>query len=392
MSEPQINSKYIEGAARTTAGIYKINQQILAGVKLPIPPLSEQRRIVECLDDHLSRLDAAGNSLSHAASLFAPQTRSLYTAATEGRSSRPSIEPVPNFRATRQDVWQSGNEGKKYRSPAIPDVSTRPVIPNEWGLFSLEELTDPIRIIRYGILMPKVKSEGIVPHVEVKDLAGCTLQGKRLHLTSAELDEKFSGSRILPGDVLLAVRGSYDRSSVVPKSLAGANVSRDVARIAPLSGIESEYLQIYLQSRFAQQYLKNHARGVAVKGVNIAAVRAMPVAVPPLSTQREIIEEVHQRKTEVDPVFAAVGRSVQRGMMLRRAVLVQAFSGRLVAQNPMDEPVSVTLQRTGSEHRRIQCEGAGEPARVHRPRKLSQRSSSDSTSNPKNNVQQEFEL
>jgi type I restriction enzyme S subunit len=47
----------IRSAARTTAGIYKVNQQTLSQIALPIPPLAEQRRIADELDVQLSRLD-----------------------------------------------------------------------------------------------------------------------------------------------------------------------------------------------------------------------------------------------------------------------------------------------------------------------------------------------
>ncbi len=315
-----------------------------------VPPIEEQQRIVEAIDAQLSRLGAADEALAHAKLMAPLQIRSLYTAATEGKfTARVIAESLPDFRKRREEIWKSVNGNKKYKIPVVADISVSPVVPGGWEVLSLEELSDPIRIIRYGILMPRVKFGGTVPYVEVKDLLGCSLQGKELHLTSEELDEKFAGARIRAGDVVLAVRGSYDRSAVVPDSLSSANVSRDVARIAPLPGLEDEYLQIYLQSRFAQQYLKRHARGVAVKGVNIAAIRAMPVVVPPLTVQREIIECVQQRQTAIDAAGEAVARSIRRSATLRQAVLSRAFNGRLVSQRSGDEHASLVIERIRTE-------------------------------------------
>lgn len=318
-------------------------------VTIPIPPPDEQRRIVEAIEDHLSRLDAADDALAHAKLLGPLQTRSLFTAASEGRVAHRVSESVPDFRAIRQEIWKKFKGKKKYKVPASPDLSVAPVVPDGWSVFSLEEITDPIRIIRYGILMPKVKEGGTVPYVEVKDLAGCVLRGEGLHLTSSELDEQFAGARIQPGDLVLAVRGSYDRSAIVPPSITSANVSRDVARIAPLPGLDVEYLQLYFQSRFAQAYLKNHARGVAVKGVNIASIRAMPVVVPPPGSQREIIEYVQQKQTVIGAVDDAVERAIRRSSALRRAILSRALNGKLVAQDPDDKPASLVLERIRAE-------------------------------------------
>ncbi|WP_406484163.1 restriction endonuclease subunit S [Streptomyces sp. NBC_01568] len=359
-----------------------------------VPPVEEQQRIVEAVEDHLSRLSAADGVLAHAKQMAALQIRSLYTAATEGRFARAFSEPVPDFRGRREEIWKKVNGKKKYKTPSAPDVSVAPIIPEGWEVLSLEELSDPIRIIRYGILMPKVKSGGTVPYVEVKDLLGCTLQGKGLHLTSKDLDEKFAGARIRPDDVVLAVRGSYDRSAVVPSSLASANVSRDVARIAPLAGLDAEFLQIYLQGRFSQQYLKRHARGVAVKGVNIAAIRAMPVVVPPLDAQRAIVEYVQQKQTAIDAANEAVTRSIRRSAALRLAILSRAFNGQLVPQSPEDEHASSVIERI-----RVEVDankGTGSITRRRRqvaPPGVAQAASpSASSSAPYETAQQEFKL
>jgi type I restriction enzyme S subunit len=276
------------------------------------------------------------------------QRRALNTAATEGRIANFEGE-VSDFSAVRREFWKVAHGEKKYKEPVAADPDHVPVTPRGWKVFSLEALTDPVRIIRYGILMPKVKSGGTVPYVEVKDLKGCSLHEKELHLTSAELDAQFAGARIEPGDVLLAVRGSYDRSAVVPKTLSGANVSRDVARIAPLPGIDPEYLHIYLQSSFSQRYLKTHARGVAVKGVNIASIRALPVAVPSLATQMKIVEACQEQLSAIDAAENATALSSSRCAALRKAILIRAFNGELVHQDLTEEPAVVLLNRIRAE-------------------------------------------
>jgi type I restriction enzyme S subunit len=356
---------------------------------LVVPPIEEQQRIVEAIDSQLSRLDAADKALAHAKLMAPLQISSLYTSATEGRfTTRATTETVPDFRGRREEIWKGVNGKIKYKIPTVADVSVGPVVPEGWEVFSLEELTDPIRIIRYGILMPKVNSGGVVPYIEVKDLLGCRLQDKELHLTSKKLDEKFAGARIQCGDVVLAVRGSYDRSAVVPISLSSANLSRDVARIAPLPGLDAEYLQLYIQSRFAQQYLKRHARGVAVKGVNIAAIRAMPVVVPPLAVQREIVEYVQQMQTAVDAANTVAKRSMRRSAALRQAVLSRAFNGGLVSQRPENGNASLAIERIRTP---VEAhEGARKISRRHRT-DVAQATSSP-ISDPYATVQEELKL
>lgn len=365
LSSPHFRD-WIAGAVSGATGSHtraKANQ--ILEQKVPVPPLAEQRRITEALEGHLSRLAAASRSLGHAEALIPLQRRALHTAATEGRLVEGDGD-VPDFFEVRRESWRIAQRGKKYKEPVAADSSHVPVAPQGWKVFSLDSLTDPARIIRYGILMPKVESGGTVPYVEVKDLRGCSLSGKKLRLTSAELDAKFAGARIESGDVLLAVRGSYDRSAVVPNDRSGANVSRDVVRIAPLPGIDPEYLHIYLQSSFSQRYLKAHARGVAVKGVNIASIRALPVAVPSLATQKLIVEACQQQLSVIDAAEKATALSSSRCVALQRALLTRAFSGKLVPQDPADEPASVFLDRIGAER---EAQGDKPKRAVRRPHK-----------------------
>ncbi len=352
----QLHWLWMEGYFRSVLSHHvnqaSVSSKVLLQTNIAVPPLPEQCRIVAAIEDHLSRLDAGRSYLLSAERQASAFVTALRTAAVEGRlietpSCREDIES--HFESERRLRWHGECGNRRYKEPVDPDLGLVPIVPPGWALLSLEAATDPVRVIRYGILMPKVKEDGTVPYVEVKDLAGETLDGKLLHKTSRELDEKFAGSRLAFGDVVLAVRGSYERSAIVPAQLAGANVSRDVVRIAPLSGLRPEYLQCYLQSSFVKKYLRRHARGVAVKGVNTAAIRSLPIAVPPLSIQESIIETVAQQLSTVEQVDNEIGRSKIHVDKLRRSLLAEAFVGRLVPQDSDDEPASVLLERIRAE-------------------------------------------
>jgi type I restriction enzyme S subunit len=202
--------------------------------------------------------------------------------------------------------------------------------------------------------MPRVKAKGSVPYVEVKDLAGETLSGKELHRTSRELDEQFSKSRLAKNDVVMAVRGSYERSAVVPDDLEGANVSRDVVRIAPLTDLDPDYLHIYLQSAFSRRYFAHHARGVAVKGVNTASVRSLPVVIPALGVQHEIVRQIRDYISAVNKVSIDISYARKRASNLRKSLLEEAFTGRLVPQDPTDESAAVLLAQIRREMQAVQ--------------------------------------
>ena len=338
----------IRSLSRTTAGQVGISGRSLRSVRIPLPPLFEQRRIVATLEDHLSRVDA-GSIYLNQASRYETQLRiSIYTAAVEGRliaSSKAGAPVAERLDTDRQSRWREERGDRKYKSPVEPDLEIEPFVPNSWKVVSLEAATDPRRLIQYGILMPRVKTKGSVPYVEVKDLVDETLSGKNLHRTSRELDEQFSRSRLAKNDVVMAVRGSYERSAVVPDDLEGANVSRDVVRIAPLTDLDPDYLHIYLQSAFSRRYFAHHARGVAVKGVNTASVRSLPVVIPALEVQHEIVREVRHCISAAYKISTEISYARKRASNLRKSLLAEAFAGKLVPQDSAEEPASILLDR-----------------------------------------------
>ena len=87
----------------------------------------------------------------------------------------------------------------------------------------------------------------------------------------------------------------------------------------------------------------------------------MPIPLPPLAEQRRIVAEVDRRLSVIKQAEAAVEANLTRAERLRQSILKQAFSGKLVPQDPNDEPASVLLERIRAE--REAAESAAKPKR-----------------------------
>jgi type I restriction enzyme S subunit len=74
-------------------------------------------------------------------------------------------------------------------------------------------------------------------------------------------------------------------------------------------------------------------------------VKEMPVPLPPLTEQQEIVAEVERRLSVAEGVEAQVEAGLKRAARLRQAILKRAFEGRLVPQDPADEPAEDLLER-----------------------------------------------
>jgi type I restriction enzyme S subunit len=108
----------------------------------------------------------------------------------------------------------------------------------------------------------------------------------------------------------------------------------------------------------SQNYFKKVARGVAVKGVNIADVKLTPIMLPPLAEQHRIVAEVERRLSVIDELEAVVSANLKRAERLRQSILKRAFEGKLVAQDPNDELANVLLERIRAERAGREMVGA----------------------------------
>ena len=127
--------------------------------------------------------------------------------------------------------------------------------------------------------------------------------------------------------------------------MVGMNISREVAMITPLSGLEPRFLMYMLASPSGQRILTGHVKGVAQSGINLSDIRNLKVPLPPTPEQREIIGRVDGRLGEIDRIATQLESARSSAKALESSVLAQAFQGELVEQDPNDEPATVLLDR-----------------------------------------------
>jgi type I restriction enzyme, S subunit len=113
----------------------------------------------------------------------------------------------------------------------------------------------------------------------------------------------------------------------------------------------------------AQRWLTLNTKGIAYTGVNIETLKEMLVPLAPLAEQHRIVAEVERRLSIIDETEAVVEANLKRAERLRQAILKRAFEGKLVPQDPNDEPASVLLKRIRAERAAVAANGAERRAR-----------------------------
>ena len=109
-------------------------------------------------------------------------------------------------------------------------------IPDHWQLTPLKHLTDERRQIMYGIVLPGPNVDIGPLIVKGGDVKPGRLSRELLCRTSYEIENSYVRSRLRLGDLVITIRGGIGDVQIVPPALEGANITHDVARIAPRKG------------------------------------------------------------------------------------------------------------------------------------------------------------
>jgi type I restriction enzyme S subunit len=349
------------GATKLGLGLEDIRS-----VEVPIAPLPEQHRIVAEIEKHFTRLDAAVAALQRARANLKRYRAAVLKAAVEGRLV--PIEAEVHGRVQAQEgpailgrVAEARSEyvatpiGKlrviNNGDPAAGPVEDPYPLPDGWAWSPVGRFAE----IQGGIQkQPKrTPRNNAYPFLRVANVLRGRLNLEEVHQIELFGDE-LSRLRLQPGD-LLVVEGNGSPSEIGRMAVWNGAIDNcvhqnHIIRVRPLEGIVPEYVQAYWNSPDGSRQVMNVASSTSgLYTLSVSKVSRLQVPLPPTAEQRRIVTEVERRISVIEAMDSAVEHGLKRAERLRQAILKRAFEGRLVPQNPTDEPASVLLERIQSE-------------------------------------------
>lgn len=158
----------------------------------------------------------------------------------------------------------------------------------------INELVLQDRPVTYGIVKPGTNVVGGIPVVRVKDYPDKKIILEDMLHTKKEIDDKYTRSHLLPGDLLLSIGGTVGRMAIVPPELEGANITQHTARLSFGEEVLAQYVMGVLEMPYMQEYMDSLVKGVAQKGLNLADVKLIPIPIAPMDIQKKLVEIYEQ--------------------------------------------------------------------------------------------------
>jgi restriction endonuclease S subunit len=281
---------------------------------VPIPPTAEQRRMVEAIESHLTRIDEAVATLERVERNLKRYRASVLKAAVEGRLV-PTEATLNGWTQTQLDSVASVSLGQQRSPVHAASAKSLPYI-------------RAANITWDGLDLSDVKAMGFV-----------NPEKHRLRDGDVLLSEA-SGSPMEAGKPIVW-------RSELPEAYFQNTVIR--VRVHDVNYTLPEYLRlVFLHCCLSGQFAKL-APGVGIVHIGAERLRRWPVTLPPLGEQRLLCAEFDRVESEAKQVAKVVASELARLARLRQSILKWAFEGKLVDQDPSDEPASVLLERIKAE-------------------------------------------
>ena len=369
--------EYRHAVSKLAAGsnINNLKREHIENFPFRLSPVVEQRRIVNKVDELLSDLDASVAALERARANLKRYRASVLKAAVEGRltaawrqQNRPAetaSQLLERILAERRRKWEQAQLAKfaaagktppkgwkdKYPEPAKPDTANLPELPEGWCWAAVDQCSSfESNAITDGPFGSNLKSEhyteGGPRVIRLQNIGDGFFVDEYAHIS----DEHFASLKkhaVENGDLVIAVLGEeLPRACVIPDGVAPAIVKADCVRFKPKAGlVDSDFMNYVLNSYPTRFRCSKQIKGVGRPRLNLSHIRSIAVPLPPVGEQAAIVSMVSDMFAAQDRMDQQLVKSIAQAAHLRQSILKRAFEGKLVPQDPKDEPASVLLER-----------------------------------------------
>lgn len=255
-------------------------------IRVCVPPLPEQERIVSCIEELFSQLDAGVETLKKTKAQLAVYRQAVLKEAFSSELSSKTVE--------------------------------------------IREIVDDIRIGPFGTMLHKSDYiSGGVPVINPQHIKSGKILLSASVTVSEEKARDLSAYRLQTNDIIMGRRGEMGRAAAITDVENGwlCGTGSILFRLKP--NFDAGFYAQILSSPDVVHYLEEHATGTTMKNLNEDIVQYIPVPFVTAEMQRDITMKMGCKMSVCDSIEQTVDTALQQAEAMRQGILKQAFGGAL---------------------------------------------------------------
>jgi type I restriction enzyme S subunit len=363
----------MEKVKRATTNIAAVYAKDLLPLPVVSAPLEQQKRIVSKIEELFSHIDAGIEALNKAKQLLKQYRQSVLKAAVTGKlteqwradraaeldaqgranaagagsagaatKDETAQELLDRILQERRQKWEEQQleqfkaKGKmpkndkwkeKYKVPVLPDEKRIHDLPSSWCWGTYEQVSGRVTVGHVGSMKNEYIEKG-VPFLRSQNVRENRYDSKGLKFVSEAFHKKLQKSSLEPGDLVTVRSGSVGVTCVIPEYLEVANCS-DLVIVKKPKAVNSKYAAYYMNT-ITQTKVAAQKVGVALTHFNTKSMAEMPLPVPPLLEQEQIVALVDMKISDVEKLEEVIGEQLKKAEKNKQSILASVFSGGIL--------------------------------------------------------------
>jgi len=320
---------FVRECIKASKGVAQLNLSTkwLENYEIPLPSLSEQKRIVDKIEELFSELDSAVEILKKTKEQLAVYRQSVLECAFEGKYTidwrKLNKYSVSEF---KKELYKKRCDAGNASEYQLMEEISLPSIPKGWDWVFVGDI---VMFPEYGTSKKSLKN-GKVPVLRMGNMKNGSIDWGDLVYSNDEEDNK--KYRLHDQDVLFNRTNSPEHvgKTSIFKGEQEAIFAGYIIRINQLPEINAQYLTYYMNSHIAKKYSnKVKTDGVNQSNINGKKLLSYPFPLCTRGEQDKIVDEIEIRLSKCDSIEKTVNDALIQANAMRQSILKKAFDGSL---------------------------------------------------------------
>jgi type I restriction enzyme S subunit len=326
----------------------QISKDDLVNLRFPLPPLSEQKRIVDKLESMLGKINEARELIEQVQETFKERRAAILTKIISGEltekwrieNSNPEfgLNLLERIKLEKEQHQSNKNIVKKTKINAQDiDINSLPTLPSNWVWAKLVDIAE----IKGGVTKGRDlenKETIMIPYLRVANVQDDYLDLSEIKEIKV-LPEDQGKYRLIHGDILFTEGGDRDklgRGTIWRNQIENCIHQNHIFRARLyLKEMLPEFISFVTSTIYAKDYFfKNATQSVNLASINLTTLGNLPMPIPPLEEQKEIFRIVEHLLSLENEAKELVDSMEEQLNLLEKSILSKAFRGELGTNNP----------------------------------------------------------